>query len=321
MLFFLLSSAPERALGWPVFSFFFIFFFTTIVLGLLGSAIVVISRGVGDLLREVCSLFGVRSDPDSTSGGVARQHTRVRSGATPPVLRWWLDHGPYLANSPLESPDSGEFIKTCDGEEATVLPDPEELSGGYILDASPASERGMIQMPSHRHLRSTLLAGRSGVLGPPFPPIPLPLPPPLLFPPPSLLRPPFSPSLSPSSPALLPLPLPSFVPFRFPLPLPLPSSPSPSSPPSSPPSPSPSSHPSASPSPSSPSTSSASAAPTASSPSAAIESCEEFVSGYDSDAESSAFEEYPVGWEKWCVRPPIPPPPPSYAPYPDGLIY
>ncbi|RPA99758.1 hypothetical protein L873DRAFT_1789420 [Choiromyces venosus 120613-1] len=107
-----------------------------IVLGLLGSAIMAISRGVGDLLWEVCLLFGVRSDPGSTAGGVVR----VRSGTTPPILRWWLDHGPYLADGPLESSDSEAHLKTCDGEEVTVLQDPKESSGGYILDASPASE-------------------------------------------------------------------------------------------------------------------------------------------------------------------------------------
>ncbi|RPA96470.1 hypothetical protein L873DRAFT_1925031 [Choiromyces venosus 120613-1] len=260
MLFFLLSSAPERALGWPVFSFFFIFFFTTIVLGLLGSAIVVISRGVGDLLREVCLLFGVRSDPDSTSGGVARQHTRVRSGATPPVLRWWLDHGPYLADGPLESPDSEAYLKTCDGEEATVLPDPEELSGGYILDASPASEVCSPDLTLAATLLSAIEESTEG----------------------------YDSDAESSAFEEYPVGWEKWC-TRPPLsPLPSSSAPSPSVP-----------------------------SPLAPSPA----SCEEFVSGYDSDAESSAFEEYPVGWEKWCVRPPVPPPPPSYAPYPDGLIY
>ncbi|RPA99772.1 hypothetical protein L873DRAFT_1904796 [Choiromyces venosus 120613-1] len=274
-------------------------------------------------------------DPDSTSSGVARQYARVRSGTTPPVLRWWLDHGPYLADGPLESPDSEEYLKTCDGEEATVLQDPEELSGGYILDASPASEVCSPDLTLAFTLLSAIEESTEGYDSDaessafeeypvgwekwytrhPLSPLP-PLPSSAPFPPvPSPIVP--SPAVSCLSPSLSPSPSPSLpLPLSSPASSPSPSSPSLSSPaPSSPPLPL-----SAPPSPS-PSSSSASSVPPASSLSAAIESCEEFVSGYDSDAESSAFEEYPVGWEKWCVRPPVPPPPPSYASYPDGLIY
>ncbi|RPA99739.1 hypothetical protein L873DRAFT_1904623 [Choiromyces venosus 120613-1] len=291
-------------------------------------------------------------DPDSTAGGVARQYARVRSGTTPPVLRWWLDHGPYLADGPLESPDSEEYLKTCDGEEATVLQGPEELSGGYILDASPASEVCSPDLTLAATLLSAIEESTEGYdsdaessafeenpvgwekwyprhsLSPlpssaPFPPVPPPL---LLLPPPAVSC--LSPSLSPSpSPSLsLPLPSPASCPspsFSFSSPSPFVPSPIVPSPAVSCLSPSLSPSPSLSLSPLSPPPLSSSAPSTspASSLSSAIESCEEFVSGYDSDAESSAFEEYPVGWEKWCVRPPVPPPPPSYAPYPDGLIY
>ncbi|RPA94856.1 hypothetical protein L873DRAFT_1813640, partial [Choiromyces venosus 120613-1] len=117
------SSAPELALGWLLFFFLFLFLFSLIVLGLIGSAVVSIAHCVGELLEELCFLFGGRSGrneevgdtslsgtpPDGSMGSVVCQTTRAGSGTTSPALRWWLDHGPYLFNSSPESLDSGSY--------------------------------------------------------------------------------------------------------------------------------------------------------------------------------------------------------------------
>ncbi|RPA94866.1 hypothetical protein L873DRAFT_1813664 [Choiromyces venosus 120613-1] len=107
------SSTPELPLRWLLFFFLFFFFFSLIVLGLIGSAVVSIAHCVGDLLEQLCFLFGGRSGrdeeagdtsfsgtpPASSMGSVVCQTTRAGSGTMSPALRWWLDHGPYLFNS------------------------------------------------------------------------------------------------------------------------------------------------------------------------------------------------------------------------------
>ncbi|KAG0125078.1 hypothetical protein HOY82DRAFT_632700 [Tuber indicum] len=173
-------------LGRLLSSFLFSFFFSIIVLGFIGSAIMSISRGVGGLLLELCLLFSGWSDLDvgealgseadeASSSGIlpggefvsveSRLETSMgimaqpRLSAVSRVLRWRLNHRPYLFDEPLESPDSGEYIAASDDEQSTVLSVFEAFSEGYETDAWSVSE----EYPQDLSISSAILSSPGGL--------------------------------------------------------------------------------------------------------------------------------------------------------------
>ncbi|RPA91307.1 hypothetical protein L873DRAFT_1794926 [Choiromyces venosus 120613-1] len=84
-------SAPERALGWLLFSLFLLLALTMLALGLVGSAMMSIPPNLDELLRELHLLFGGRSGPgwevigsDTISESLNAVKVGISSSGTPP---------------------------------------------------------------------------------------------------------------------------------------------------------------------------------------------------------------------------------------------